>query len=145
MSVIRGTRALGRRGVLSAATAVNRRTPPRPHHVELRRCGPRGILRTLFLAVLVALVLAPSAAVASPASDAQLAQCGTQQPVASYAHIVVVMDENLSWPVLRSPSPGQKYAPYINSLMSACRTYEAAGATDPSQANYMAATQGYWA
>ncbi len=94
--------------------------------------------RAALAAAVLVLALAVPTAGATPASAAGTALCGSAPPAPAYAHVIVIMDENLSWSQLH----GSANAPFINALMSACRTYEAAGATDPSQANYMAATQG---
>jgi hypothetical protein len=90
------------------------------------------ILRILVIVVLGMLALPAHASAAS-------ANCGTLQGTPAYQHVIIIMDENVSYANL-APS-----APYISTLMRNCSSWEAAGATDPSQPNYMAATQGYFA
>jgi len=57
----------------------------------------------------------------------------------TYDHVVVIMDENLSYPALQKPG----VAPYLKSLALACGSEtNMHAATHPSQPNYMAATSG---
>lgn len=58
----------------------------------------------------------------------------------TYAHVIVVMDENLSYNNWR----GSAAAPFTNQLANQCAlASRAVGATHPSQPNYVAATSGY--
>jgi phospholipase C len=69
--------------------------------------------------------------------------CGTlpydQVDRPTYSHVVVIMDENVSYDQLQSST----LAPYLDSLTAACGSEGSMhAATHPSQPNYMAATSG---
>jgi hypothetical protein len=106
-----------------------------------RRLEARAVRRLwVGLACAAALIAGVSPATASSAPPA----CGTMTGAHTYAHVIVIMEENLGW--TGKPASAHLYgsadAPYINGLMQSCSAFEAAGATDPSQPNYMAATSG---
>ena len=96
------------------------------------------------LAALLALVLlavsaggrGPSPAVAATST----APCGGVAPsTAAYAHVVVIMDENLSVPQWQATTD----SPYTHLLAKRCRLLSnAAGETHPSFPNYMAVASG---
>jgi hypothetical protein len=67
--------------------------------------------------------------------------CGlVAAPPAVYRHVVVIMDENLSY----SKAIGNPNAPYLNMLASDCAlATNFHNETHPSQPNYMAATSGH--
>lgn len=57
----------------------------------------------------------------------------------SYAHVVVIMDENLTYPEFQNSAQ----APYSHGLRDQCGSEATmSAATHPSQPNYMAATSG---
>lgn len=102
--------------------------------VRARRLAA-GLVGLSLLAAAVASGVTPSAATTGP--------CGGLTPPAngspSYSHIVVVMDENVSYATFQKTAD----APYLHALASQCgsETFMHA-ATHPSQPNYMAATSG---
>jgi hypothetical protein len=67
--------------------------------------------------------------------------CGSlSTPPATYAHVVVIMEENLSY----KNAIGSAKAPYLNMLASNCAlATNFHNETHGSQPNYMAATSGY--
>jgi phosphatidylinositol-3-phosphatase len=66
--------------------------------------------------------------------------CGTLAPsTAPYDHVVVIMDENLTWPAWQAATD----APYTHMLGTNCRLEtNAAGETHPSFPNYLAVASG---
>lgn len=66
--------------------------------------------------------------------------CGTMTGAHTFSHVIVIMEENSSFSSIYKSSS----APFINTLMQSCSAWQAAGATDPSEPNYQAATQGYF-
>jgi hypothetical protein len=61
-------------------------------------------------------------------------------PPATYSHVVVIMEENLSY----DDAIGNPNAPYLNQLASDCAlATNFHNETHPSQPNYMAATSGF--
>jgi chitodextrinase len=85
----------------------------------------------------------PSAPVTTPAGGGGgggSGPCGTVAPsTAPYAHIVVIMDENLTVPAWQAATD----APFTHSLAASCRNEgNAAGETHPSFPNYQAVTSG---
>jgi phosphatidylinositol-3-phosphatase len=103
--------------------------------------------RARWLGVLVlggAAMLIPSgtAAAAVPNAAAAPDPCGllTGPPPATYAHVVVIMEENFSY----DDTIGNANAPYLNQLASDCAlATNFHNETHPSQPNYMAATSGF--
>jgi phosphatidylinositol-3-phosphatase len=94
------------------------------------------------MAVIAALLGVTTSATTGLASAAG-GPCGsltydpTNLPI--YDHVVVIMDENLSYPALQKSS----VAPYLKSLALTCGSEtNMHAATHPSQPNYMAATSG---
>ena len=95
-----------------------------------------------------AVLLAAVAWLPAPAAQAMRVTrppgpCGTlaydQAHPPTYSHVVVIMDENMSYDQLRSST----LAPYLHSLAAACGSEgNMHAATHPSQPNYMAATSG---
>ena len=93
-----------------------------------------------------ALLVAPAGASnagTAPKAAAPTGPCGllaypqVNKPV--YQHIVVIMDENLSYASFNASTQ----APYLHGLGAACGSEKNMhAATHPSQANYMAATSG---
>jgi hypothetical protein len=67
--------------------------------------------------------------------------CGLQPaPPTTYRHVVVIMEENLSY----KSAIGNANAPYLNMLASGCAlATNFHNETHPSQPNYMAATSGF--
>jgi phosphatidylinositol-3-phosphatase len=101
--------------------------------------------RALVSAATLAVAVLSSPAVSSVAavSAAGPGPCGalTYDPtdLPDYDHVVVLMDENLSYAQLQQSTA----APYLKSLASACGSESNMhAATHPSQPNYMAATSG---
>lgn len=98
------------------------------------------------LVSVLALGLLASFGLAVPASPAQTsAPCGSlaasYDPAAppTYTHVVVLMEENLSYNTWKTMTQ----APYAHQLASACgEETNFHAATHPSQPNYMAATSG---
>jgi phosphatidylinositol-3-phosphatase len=88
------------------------------------------------LAALVALGALGGGSAAATAPD----PCGSLAgPPTVYSHVVVIMDENLSY----SKAIGNPNAPYLNMLASDCAlATNFHNETHPSQPNYMAATSG---
>lgn len=88
-------------------------------------------------------LLAASAAFFGGSSTAIAAPnpCGLRAaPPATYADVVVIMEENLSY----AAAIGNPNAPYLNMLASQCAlATNFHNETHPSQPNYMAATSGY--
>jgi len=87
-------------------------------------------------------LFSPAVSSVGPAAAAGPGPCGalTYDPTdpPHYDHVVVVMDENLSYGQLQSSA-----APYLKSLAAACGSEtNMHAATHPSQPNYMAATSG---
>jgi acid phosphatase len=99
--------------------------------------------RTIGLAGLVALSVVGLVltATAAPAVGAPADPCaipGVSTP-ATYAHVVVIMEENLSY----KNAIGSIKAPYLNQLASQCAlATNFHNETHGSQPNYMAATSG---
>jgi phospholipase C len=99
------------------------------------------------LAVLAALLTAvgwlPAPAAQAMRETQGAGPCGTlpydKVHPPTYSHVVVIMDENMSYDQLKSSS----LAPYLHSLATACGSEgNMHAATHPSQPNYMAATSG---
>jgi phosphatidylinositol-3-phosphatase len=91
----------------------------------------------------VAVLLAGTTAATPQLAAADGGPCGSlpydHTNLPTYDHIVVIMDENLSYPALEKPG----VAPYFKSLAQACGSEtNMHAATHPSQPNYMAATSG---
>ena len=93
--------------------------------------------RAAGLAIGVAVI---STVFASPALAATN-PCGSlPSPPATYAHVVVIMEENLSYP----NAIGSTKAPYLNMLATDCAlATNFHNETHGSQPNYMAATSGF--
>jgi hypothetical protein len=89
------------------------------------------------LAAVVSLGTPAAGSAAATAPD----PCGlVSGPPATYTHVVVIMEENLSY----SKAIGNTNAPYLNMLASDCAlATNFHNETHPSQPNYMAATSGY--
>jgi hypothetical protein len=87
-----------------------------------------------------AAVMAIGVATASPAAAAA-DPCGLAPgPPATYSHVVVIMEENLSYP----NAIGSAKAPYLNMLAQDCALATSFhNETHGSQPNYMAATSGF--
>src|SRR5689334_718268 len=96
----------------------------------------------LLLAGVGALVpFSATAAAAVPAAAAAAPDpCGLlPAPPATYAHVVVIMEENFGY----DDAIGDTDAPYLNQLASQCAlATNFHNETHPSQPNYMAATSG---
>ncbi len=112
----------------------------------LRRASGVVRLRTFAAVASVAAFVLVSTATGpvGAASAAVPGPCGTLTYDAGhlpdYEHVVVVMDENLSYVQLQ----GATTAPYLKSLGTACGSEtNMHAATHPSQPNYMAATSGF--
>lgn len=103
----------------------------RAHH---RRPSAVGV------ALAVALLVCAAGAAAPTASRAAGAPCGLVAPsTAPYAHVVVIMDENLTWSAWQQSTQ----APYTHLLANGCRLEtKAAGETHPSFPNYLAVASG---
>ncbi len=88
----------------------------------------------------IPVVLAAILSGTTPAASAATGPCGSLSGAPTgYAHVVVVMDENLSYAAFQATSK----APYLHGLRDACGSEGAMrAATHPSQPNYMAATSG---
>jgi phospholipase C len=85
------------------------------------------------LAVFLTALAAPATAATSPCG-------GVSSPPATYAHVVVIMEENLSY----KNAIGSTKAPYLNMLASDCAlATNFHNETHGSQPNYMAATSGF--
>lgn len=95
----------------------------------------RRVVRPLGLVAVIAAV-----AFLVPAADAATAgPCGTLTGTPAYEHVVVIMDENVSYNQLKK-SP---QASYLHSLAAQCGSeLFMHAATHPSQTNYMAMTSG---
>ena len=79
-------------------------------------------------------------AFATPAAAAMNPCGGTSPPPATYAHVVVIMEENLSY----TNAIGSTKAPYLNMLASNCAlATNFRNETHGSQPNYMAVTSGF--
>jgi hypothetical protein len=100
------------------------------------------LLCVLLLAGAAALgPLAGTAAAAVPGAAAAAPDpCGLlPAPPATYSHVVVIMEENLSY----DDTIGNPNAPHLNQLASQCAlATDFHNETHPSQPNYMAATSG---
>jgi phospholipase C len=103
-----------------------------------------GVLTTA-AAMLGALTLlpGPAAEAARLSAPAVAGPCGTlpydQNDPPDYSHIVMIMDENLSYDQLQQST----IAPYLHGLAARCGSEtNMHAATHPSQPNYMAATSG---
>lgn len=96
-------------------------------------------LGVLFLAGAAALVWCGGSASAAVTTAPD--PCGLlPAPPATYAHVVVIMEENLSY----DDAIGNANAPYLNLLASDCAlATNFHNETHPSQPNYMAATSGF--
>jgi phosphatidylinositol-3-phosphatase len=94
-------------------------------------------LGSLFLAGVISLVPFSAGSAAATVTD----PCGQLAgPPLTYSHVVVIMEENLSYP----DAIGNTDAPYLNVLASDCAlATNFHNETHPSQPNYMAATSGY--
>jgi len=103
-------------------------------------CGPRFGAWRLGGVVLSAAVWFVSLG-GGVASAAAADPCGLQAgPPLTYSHVVVIMEENLSY----AAAVGNANAPYLNMLVSRCAlATNFHNETHPSQPNYMAATSGY--
>jgi phosphatidylinositol-3-phosphatase len=87
-------------------------------------------------ALLVVSLSWTSSAVGAPATASA---CGTLTGTPSYQHVVVIMDENVSYAQLKKSTQ----APYLHSLAAQCGSeLFMHAATHPSQTNYMAMTSG---
>lgn len=95
----------------------------------------RRVVRPLGLVAVVAAV-----AFLMPAADAATTgPCGTLTGTPAYDHVVVIMDENVSYNQLKKSTQ----APYLHSLAAQCGSeLFMHAATHPSQTNYMAMTSG---
>lgn len=103
-------------------------------------CGPRSngwLLGGLFLTAAVSILSLGGGVASAAAPD----PCGLQPaPPQVYTHVVVIMEENLSY----TAAIGNANAPYLNMLASRCAlATNFHNETHPSQPNYMAATSGY--
>jgi hypothetical protein len=84
------------------------------------------------VAIAVAALAAPAAAATNPCG-------GAAAPPPTYDHVVVIMEENLSY----KNAIGSAKAPYLNALASQCAlATNFRNETHGSQPNYMAATSG---
>jgi hypothetical protein len=92
-----------------------------------------GVGCAIALAVFLTAFAAPAGAATNP--------CGSlSSPPATYTHVVVIMEENLSYP----SAIGSAKAPYLNMLASNCAlATNFHNETHGSQPNYMAATSGF--
>ena len=110
--------------------------------------GPNSPIARSLRAVAAALAVLCVAAWASPAAPAaSTPPCGTRpgSAPATYAHVIVIMEENRSSSdvIGGAGSAAARAAPYLNSLAATCglaTNYH--GATHPSHPNYMAVTGG---
>jgi len=92
-----------------------------------------GVGCAIAVAVFLTAFAAPAGAATNP--------CGSvASPPATYTHVVVIMEENLSYP----SAIGSAKAPYLNMLASDCAlATNFHNETHGSQPNYMAATSGF--
>jgi len=92
-----------------------------------------GVGCAIAVAVFLTAFAAPAGAATNP--------CGSvSSPPATYTHVVVIMEENLSYP----SAIGSAKAPYLNMLASNCAlATNFHNETHGSQPNYMAATSGF--
>lgn len=94
----------------------------------------------IWLAVVVALATSFHGPGGQGAALAATDPCGLlPTPPVTYSHVVVIMEENLSY----TSAIGNPNAPYLNMLASGCAlATNFHNETHPSQPNYMAATSG---
>jgi phospholipase C len=102
----------------------------------------RGLVAaTAFAAVGVATITGAASSASSDAREPLLAAepCGTLTGTPAYTHVVILMDENVSYATLTTSAQ----ATYLHTLASQCgsETFMHA-ATHPSQPNYMALASG---
>jgi phosphatidylinositol-3-phosphatase len=101
---------------------------------------PAGRRRTVGVAVAAIAMAVFLTAFAGPAGAATNPCGGVSPPPATYAHVVVIMEENLSY----SNAIGSTKAPYLNMLAADCAlATNFHNETHGSQPNYMAATSGF--
>ena len=100
---------------------------------------PAGRRRTVGVAVAAIAMAVFLTAFAAPAGAATNPCGGVSPPPATYAHVVVIMEENLSY----TNAIGSAKAPYLNQLAGQCAlATNFHNETHGSQPNYMAATSG---
>ena len=131
---------IGSRATTARAYPIGRleaqvRANNRPSQIQKRRLG-------VTVAVL-ALVISAASPLTTGSATADAGPCGglPYDPVTppTYDHVVVIMDENLSYPAFQMPG----VAPYLHSVAASCGSEtNMHAATHPSQPNYMAATSG---
>lgn len=103
----------------------------------MRRARVRRTVGVAGAAIALAVVLT---AFAAPAAAATNPCGGVSSPPATYTHVVVIMEENLSY----TNAIGSTKAPYLNMLASDCAlATNFHNETHGSQPNYMAATSGF--
>jgi phosphatidylinositol-3-phosphatase len=101
---------------------------------------PAGRRRTVGVAVAAIAMAVFLTAFAAPAEAATSPCGGVSPPPATYAHVVVIMEENLSY----TNAIGSTKAPYLNMLAADCAlATNFHNETHGSQPNYMAATSGF--
>lgn len=101
---------------------------------------PAGRRRTVGVAVAAIAMAVFLTAFAAPAEAATNPCGGVSPPPATYAHVVVIMEENLSY----TNAIGSTKAPYLNMLAADCAlATNFHNETHGSQPNYMAATSGF--